>query len=160
MQPVYLLFGVSGSGKTWICQRLSTSFHYIPHDVCWILDGKGPSSPDEPWPTGAISTHRQAIAIAAKVATKPVLTECPFGERGLTWHLRDNCHLKVHPYGIVEDGETCNARHIAREGTPLSRSTLSRAKGMAATASELSAPYGTAVAVLELLTKEANKWSN
>lgn len=60
MQTVYLICGVPGSGKTWVCEHLKDKFNYIPHDE-YLKD------------------HARVICEAAKVVKRSIITECPFG---------------------------------------------------------------------------------
>ena len=59
---LYLICGVSGSGKTWVCKQLTNKYNYVPHDLNF-------------------ANIYQAISIAAQKSKNPIITECPFGER-------------------------------------------------------------------------------
>ena len=83
MQPVVLVCGVAGAGKSWICGQLKDDYYYLPHDRCWSHPTAAPGIGDDvPWgPPGSKSTHFADVLAAAKNASKTVLTEVPFGER-------------------------------------------------------------------------------
>lgn len=132
MKPVYLICGVPGSGKTWVCEQLKDKFTYVPHDMF-------------------LKTLSSAVVGAAKLSTvKAVLTECPFGERLLREELEAvGCH--VIPYFIVEKPEVIKARYEKRENRPLPKANHTRAASIIDRALEWKAPWGTSEQILTKL---------
>lgn len=136
MKPVlYLLCGVPGSGKTWVCRQLSNKMTYVPHDD-YIKSGLLP-----------------ALMRAAALAL-PVLTECPFGERELREEL-ERRGFDVRPVFIVEKPDVVAARYFNREKRPLAQASITRATSIKRRAEEWQAPYGTSADILALLEREA-----
>lgn len=129
-QPIYLVCGVSGSGKSWVCKQLADKFAYVPHDQFF-------------------ATHSKVVMETADRASKPVITEVPFGERLLAeclTQLRYKCII----YFVVEKPEVVKARYEKRENKPIPQSALTRAGTLINRAIEWNAPYGTSQ---EILTK-------
>src|SRR5262245_42204825 len=128
---VYLVIGVPGAGKTWLCKQLPSSFNYVPHDRCWTHPSgakPGPKYPD--WgPPGSKSTHLETIVKEAKASLKPVVTEVPFGERRLRDELVSR-GLKVVPLFVVEDPDTVAKRYANRERRPLPPAAAARVSTM------------------------------
>lgn len=128
---VYLICGVPGSGKTWVCQRLSQRFIYVPHD-------------------DHINNFTKVVESFAKTGT--VITECPFGERQVRGDL-ERRGLIVKPYFIVETPETVALRYKNRNGKLPSQNVLTRALTIKNRANEWNAPYGTSQEIYALLAK-------
>lgn len=128
---VYLICGVSGSGKTWVCRQLAHKFNYIPHDEHYrdILTAIGRAEDD-----------------------KPVITECPFGERILRGQLEREGY-KVVPYFVVEDTRTVQDRYKAREKKDLPKAAATRSVTIIERAKEWKAPYGTSAEILDKLKR-------
>jgi hypothetical protein len=59
-QPIYLLVGVPGSGKSWVCERAHDDYHVVSHD-----DNIG-------------EDYTAQLMRAAESADKPILAETPF----------------------------------------------------------------------------------
>lgn len=135
-KPIYLLCGVSGSGKTWVCEQLKDRFLYVRNDD-YIRENAGNRLGD----LMALATH----------STSPVLTDCPFGERELRDQLV-SAGYHVKPYFIVESTETVQARYLQRTGRPLPQAAATRSVSIAARADEWAAPRGTSSEVLQMLT--------
>ena len=131
MKPVYLICGVSGSGKTWVCKQLTEKFLYIPHDEHF-------------------NDHAAVLLKEARKSSKPLITEAPFGERVLREELEDN-GCKVLPFFVIEDPELIAQRYFHREGKEISKSAYSRAATIVDRAEEWGAFHGTADAVLKKL---------
>lgn len=68
--------GVSGSGKTWVCEQVKDLFTYVPHDE---------------------NMKNICSAIVKANADKPLITECPFGERYLKESLERETIILVSP---------------------------------------------------------------
>ena len=159
-KPIYLVVGVSGSGKSWACRQAADRFHYIPHDRCWTHPDKEPWDPAFVWAAdlgddshylpGAKSNHLEVLIAAAQIAKKPVLTECPFGERLLREGL-EAAGLRVIPIFVVEEPRLVAERYFAREGKELPKAAHTRAGSIGERAAEWEAFSGTSVEVLKFL---------
>jgi hypothetical protein len=132
MQKVYIVCGVPGSGKTWVCDKVKDKFTYVPND-----DYIGRS-------------YVSALVKASKSSNKPVLGDCPFGERPLKEEL-EQLGIKVVPLFLTEKGSVIKQRYEARDGKPIPQAHLTRAMGLEARAIEWGAKYGTATALVDLL---------
>ena len=128
---MYLVCGVSGSGKTWVCKQVTDKFNYIPHDETYN-DSIG------------------AICGAATADKRPIITECPFAERLFKEKL-EAAGFKVIPVFVVETPDVVADRHMKREGRPASKSALSRALTIQTRAEEWRAPFGPSHVVLDYL---------
>jgi len=133
-QKVYMLCGVPGSGKSWVASGLP-EYTYVSHDA---------------HKTGYVDK----IAEAAASSDKPILADCPFAERELRSQLEKR-GLVVEPKFIVEHPLVVKQRYEAREGKPVSKSTLTRARTIVEKADEWAAYRGTAEQVKEHLKKYA-----
>lgn len=137
MQPCYLICGVSGSGKTWVCKQLTEKYIYIPHDE-----------------------HMRDIAQVVKKmcrdAMRPIVTECPFGERVLRGAFETN-GVKVIPYFVIERPEVVAKRYYDREGKTLPKSAETRASTIIERAIEWNAPWGTSTEILSKLKTLHNR---
>lgn len=133
MRPVYLVCGVPGSGKTWVCSQLTDKFNYIPHD----------NHPKD------IQT---IIKDAAMNGTKTVITECPFGERSFKEFL-EAFNIVVIPLFIVEEPKVVQERYFKREGKELYKAGVTRATTIKDRAKEWNAVNGTSSEILEYLKK-------
>lgn len=152
MQPVYLVCGVSGSGKSWVCRQLTDKFSYIPHDKCWSHPTAKPSEGLDPkWgPPGSKSIHADVVSLVAQKSGRPIITECPFAERQAKEELEAK-GLKVIPVFVIEDPSVVAKRYQTREGKPLPKSAFSRASSILDRAREWRAFHGTSSQVLEHL---------
>lgn len=128
---VYLICGVPGSGKTWVCKQLIGKFAYLAHDD-YLKDFVG------------------AVTRLARVSELPIVTECPFGEREIKAKL-EAAGLYVVPIFIVEEPTVIEARYIAREGKPFPRQHATRAISIKERAIEWGAFHGTSAEVLDML---------
>lgn len=128
---VYLICGVPGSGKTWVCERLKDKFTYVPHDEY-------------------MKQIRRALVEHSFISTKPLITECPFAERELREKLEQS-KMIVRPYFIVEAPQVVKQRYEAREGKLAPQNILTRAVSIVDKVREWGAPHGTAQEVLNLL---------
>lgn len=152
ISTVYLIIGVSGSGKSWVSRQLKEKFLYLPHDRCWEHYSAKPDEGDDPkWgPPGCKSTHLSQILSKAKDSDKPLITEVPFGERQLKEDLEGR-GIKVVPIFIIEDPEIVARRYQNREGKPLPKNVYTRASTIIDRAKEWNAFFGTSSQVLEHL---------
>jgi hypothetical protein len=130
MRTIYLVCGVPGSGKSWVCNQLKNLFTYVPSDDF----EKG--------------FHLDALKAASR--NKPLLTDCPFGESALRTRL-ENANFKVIPYFIVENLETIKSRYKSRTRKDLPKNHQTRAATILDRAKEWKAKYGTSEEVLKML---------
>lgn len=151
-QPIYLVCGVSGSGKSWACRQVADEFNYIPHDRCWSHPTAKPTDDLDPkWgPPGSVSTHLYNLIVASRSSDKPVLTECPFNERNLREQLEAN-ELEVIPIFVIEDPHIIAERYQSREGKPIPKSAFSRAFSIGGRARDWGCFYGTSKQVADHL---------
>lgn len=131
MKDVYIICGVSGAGKTWVCKQLTDKFEYVPHDEHY-------------------SNITKAIINKAVSSNKPIITECPFGERLLRQEL-EKYNFKVKPYFVIEQPEVVASRYMERERKPIQKSALTRSKSIVNRADEWQSPRGTSEEVLKQL---------
>lgn len=160
MKPLYLVCGVSGAGKSWVCRQLTDKFHYIPHDRCWVHPdhktwkgadaGEADMQDESRYFNGAKSNHLEVLLEAVKSAKKPVITECPFGERPLKEQLEAH-GVKVIPYFVVEPVTTVMKRYQGREKKPLPAAAVTRAQSIINRVVEWGAPYGSSDDILNKL---------
>ena len=139
IKDVYIVCGVPGAGKTWACKQAASAYTYVPHDE--HADGT----------VGQVALV-QALKKAAQTGSKPLLTECPFGERVL----RDvliNHGFTVHPVFIVEHVDVVRARYTprGRELPKNSATRAGRAGRIASRAKDWKCPSGTSSEIAELL---------
>lgn len=152
MQDVYLVCGVSGSGKSWVARQLADKFYYIPHDRCWTHPKAKPAEGLDPkWgPPGCKSTHFETLRDAARSAERAVLSEVPFAERKLREDL-EALKINVIPVFVIEDPAVIAKRYRQREGKDLAKPALSRAISIIDRAREWRAFHGTSDEVLKYL---------
>lgn len=136
MQKVFLICGVPGSGKSWVCDQLKDRFHYIAQDDFIEHEKK---------------TLYASVFQAAKTSSVPILVDCPFGERPFREELRRR-DLKVVPVFVVEHPDVVKRRYESR-GKPVYAGLLTRALSIADRAQEWNAFWGTSQQVLEYLRK-------
>jgi hypothetical protein len=136
---VYLVVGVPGCGKSWVCNQLKEHFNYVPHDQHY-------------------NGHPRAIMEAAKTSKKHVLADCPFAERPLRDQLAKE-HIEVIPVFIVEAPEVVKVRYESRAkplpGRAIPKGFMTRAKSIGARADEWKAFKGTSDEVLRHLLELA-----
>jgi hypothetical protein len=152
-KTVYLVCGVQGSGKSWVCRQLKQKFEYIPHDRCWWHPNAKPDENvlDPKWgPEGCVSTHVQVVSTEAHKAQKPILTECPFAERKVKEELEFR-GIKVIPVFVVESPNVIADRYFSREKKEIPKSAYSRAVSIEERAIEWGAFHGTSDQCLEHL---------
>lgn len=132
MQKIYLLCGVPGSGKSWVCEQLQEKFEYIANDDYIGKD------------------YIKELFLRARRSEKPVLADCPFAERKVREEL-ENLKLTVVPYFIVESPQVVKKRYEARDLKPVPSNVVTRSMTIKNRADEWRAPHGTSSEVLELL---------
>ena len=148
---VYLVVGVPGAGKSWVCRQLGDKFNYIPHDRCWSHPTEKPDAGLDPkWCKGSKSTHIETLVKEAKSSEKPLLTEVPFGERKVKEDLEAK-GLRVKTIFVIEDPKVVSSRYEAREGKPLYKGAVTRASTIKDRAREWNSFAGTSSEVLKHL---------
>jgi gluconate kinase len=135
MTKVYVLCGVPGSGKTWVCSQLTDKFRFVAHDD----DYK--SHPDR---------VIKAALENSGTENRPVLTDCPFAERELRDKL-EGAGFRVVPIFIVEPPEVVSGRYLKRTGKPLPQNSLTRAVSILNRAKEWKARHGTSIEIRDYL---------
>lgn len=149
---IYLVCGIPGVGKSWVCRQLKDKFNYIEHDRCWIHPYEKPSNDlDVEWPKGAQSTHLQTLLKTANgPETKPIITECPFAERKLKDDLTA-MRMEVIPIFVIETPEITKERYEKRTGREFPKANLTRCHSIVTRAIEWKAFLGTSEEVLNYL---------
>ena len=130
-KTIYLVCGVSGSGKTWVCSQLKDKFTYVPHDAFFY-------------------SINHALVKASRASDKPLITEVPFGERPLRESL-ERIGFKVVPIFVIERPDVVAARYMMREKKPIQKSAYSRAATISSRATEWKAKAGTSADILQYL---------
>lgn len=132
-QPVYLVIGVPGSGKTWVSRKVAHKTHYIPHDL---------------------HTDDQFDVIMARLpdSDRPIITESPFMEKVIRRQLLD-AGVDVRPYLVWENQETVQRRYEEREGRPIPQMHLTRVKNIKARAEEWEIPIGSSEEIAKMLDR-------
>ena len=131
-QPIYLLVGVPGSGKSWVCNQLKDKFEYLAHD-----DYIG-------------MPYAKHASASARTGTKPVLIETPFSISQLKNPLEVSGN-KVIPVFIIESEDVLKDRYYKRDKKLIPTGHLTRMKTYAERAKEWNAFMGTSQEVLEYL---------
>lgn len=135
-QKIYLVVGVPGSGKSWVCEQLKEKFTYVHHDGYIYLKRPG--------------AYVQAILEIAPTATKPLLTEAPFSVRE-TLDPLVAAGYEVIPVYIIEDPDVVAERYANRESKAIPQGHLTRMNTYRMRAQESGAFQGTSSQVLEHL---------
>lgn len=136
-QPVYLVVGIPGSGKSWVCEQLAEEFSYARHDDF----------------IKAHDTYLEAIVHTASTSKKPVLAEAPFSITQTKDPLEAQ-GFEVIPVFILEEPGVVAQRYEndpKRDGSPLPAGHVSRLRTYAQRAQEWGSFSGTADEVLEFL---------
>lgn len=138
MKPeIFMVVGVPGSGKTWVCAHLVDKFNYIHHDL-YI---------SKQLPKGA---YVRAIMEAAKTSEKPLLIEAPFSISEIKDPL-EYAGFKVTPLVIVEDVSVLKSRYEGRDKKPIPQGHITRMKTYADRAREFGWFSGASEEVLSKL---------
>lgn len=141
-EPIYLVVGTPGSGKTWVCQQLGDKFDYLPHDdygdaklyvnaILRLAEYNGKKNPNE-----------ERIL--------PILIETPFSVTQIKEPLEAKGY-QVIPVFIIETAEVTSKRYQDRELKPIPKGHLTRIETYKQRAKELNAYSGVASQVLEHL---------
>lgn len=130
---VYLICGVPGSGKTWVCERLLGQFTYVAHD-------------------DHMKDFVNAIWQVAQESDFPIVSECPFAERLIKGQLEAK-GLTIIPLFIVEDSAVIERRYNQRSGKVFPKSHATRSVSILSRAIEWGAFHGTSEEVLDRIKK-------
>lgn len=133
---IYLVVGVPGSGKTWVCNQLEGAFHLIRHDQFIFVNQPG--------------AYLKEVLKQAPIAIRPLLIEAPFSVSEIKDPLERAGH-KVIPIFIIEDDKTLGDRYLKRENRIIPQGHLTRTKTYLNRAKELGAFFGTSNEVLNYL---------
>lgn len=144
MQDIWLLCGVPGSGKSWVCRQLTQRFNYIPHDE-HITPGQRGVSP--------IEKHKFALIYAAKEGMKPVIGECPFMMSVMIEELR-KLGATVHPVFVLEPAHVIKERYEKRENKPIPQQHLTRVNSIAGDARKYGEYSGSSGDVLAYMSRQ------
>lgn len=132
MQEIYLIVGVPGSGKTWVCEQLKDSFDYLRHDD---------------YPNDKV--YVSAVYKLQGTATKPILIETPFSVSQILEPLSK--HFIVTPVFIIETPSLTQLRYESRENKEIPKGHLTRIQTYIERAKALQAFTGTSEEVLKYL---------
>lgn len=135
MNKVYLVVGVPGSGKTWVCNQLKDKFNYVPHDL-------------------HKDNYLEAILFCARNMNKSMLIETPFSISQLKEPLEQDGR-EIETVFILEDYSTVLNRYQAREGKNPSPGDRTRHETYRKRAEENGSFSGTSQEVLEYLKGKA-----
>ncbi len=136
---IYLICGVPGSGKTWVCNHFENREHYDHH----------------------FNTPRQAysqkLVDRAKVlAPEPLIADAPLGISEIIECIRIQ-GIKVVPIFVIQAPEVTKSQYESRTGRPIPKQHLGRIPTMYKRAAEYGAFHGTSDQVLTHLYKLLNK---
>lgn len=135
-QPIYLVIGVPGSGKSWCCEQLTDKFEYVHHDGFIYLKQPG--------------AYLRAVLEKAAVATKPLLIEAPFSVSETVGPL-EAAGYTVKQIFIIEPPEVVSMRYLKREGKYIPKGHLTRMNTYAERAKAFGTFAGPSTNVLEFL---------
>lgn len=135
-QSIYLLVGVPGVGKTWVCNQIAHKFEYVHHDGFIYLKQPG--------------AYLNAILEKAPSATKPLLIEAPFSISETKDPL-EKAGYKVIPIFIIEHETILMDRYQKREKKPIPPGHLTRMKTYLSRAKDWGSFHGTSRQVMEYL---------
>ena len=147
-QPIFLLIGVPGSGKTWVTSRLGDDFILSHHDA-WLGHAAQPRV-----------YVNETIKLWEK-ADRPVLAEAPFSVSQIKDPL-EKAGAKVIPVIIVEDKRVLADRYKndpKRDGKDIPPGHLTRMDTYLRRASEYNAFVGNSSEVLEYLKRQVGESS-
>ncbi len=132
---IYMVIGCPGSGKTWVCEKLSNKFTWVRHDD-YIGLGE--------------NAYVEAIVEAADSSLKPLLIEAPFSISSIVDPLK-RFDFNIVPVFIQEDPQTIVDRYFSRENKEIPKGHLTRQKTYAERAKNWNAFVGSSLEVLNHL---------
>ena len=130
-KKIFMVVGCPGSGKSWVCEKLSKQFQYVRHDD--HLKGYVPE-----------------IVRQAKTATRPLLIETPFSVSQIKEPLEKQ-GFEVVPLYIQERAEVIRERYQKREGKDIPEGHLTRQDTYKKRAAEQGAFSGSSTEILQRL---------
>jgi gluconate kinase len=133
---IYMVCGVPGSGKTWVCNQLIDKFKYLSHDLYKdkLVD----------------ECVKARLDMIKHGTTKHILIDCPFGERKLRESL-EKLNFKVKPVFIIEDANIVKQRYEKRENKPFPNAQYARCSTIINRAKEWNTPNGKSEFILKYL---------
>ena len=143
-QKVYLVIGVPGSGKSWVCNQLKDKFVYKNHDA-----RLGHANQPE--------LYINDILEAAEGATKPILIEAPFSISAIKDPIEE-AGYEVEPIVIADDDYVISMQYKldpTRQGNDIPKGHLTRMGTYIQRAKTLGWFHGNSSQVLEHLKKIA-----
>jgi len=135
VKRLYLVIGVPGAGKRWVCEQLTKKFTYVAKDS---FIG---------WPPGS---HVTKCIRHLRESDTPVLTEAQFSISDVKEPLEE-AGFQVVLVFILEAPHVVSARYFKREGKEIPKGHLTRQNTYAERAREWRAFSGTSAEVLEHL---------
>lgn len=143
-QPVYLLIGPPGIGKTYVTERVGDAFTVVEHDK--HIGAKDHNA-----------AYVESILKAWETSGKPLVAEAPFSVSEIKEPL-EKAGAKVVPVILYEDRHTLAERYKndpKRDGKDIPRQHLSRMETMRRRQGEYNAFMGNSSQVLEYLRGQA-----
>lgn len=137
MKTAYMVVGVPGSGKSWVCEQLTELFEYVHHDLYIGMAGQ---------------TYVKAIIKASRTAEKPLLIEAPFSISEIKEPLEAS-GFRVIPVFILEHPAVVAARYRKREQKSIPPAHITRLRTYAERAKKWNSFSGTSKQVFEHLKK-------
>lgn len=134
---VYLVCGIPGSGKSWVCDQLKDKFKYVAHDNNITKTQNG--------------DYVKAIIKASDTNNK-LLAEAPFSISEIKEPL-EKVGLTVVPVFIIETLETHTKRYESRDSKPIPKGHLTRLETFKKRAKEWGCYSGIFQQVLDHLKK-------
>ena len=131
--PIYLVVGVPGSGKSWVCEQLKDDYTYVHHDGFIYLKQPG-------------AYVQEVLKVAGNYPKKPLLIEAPFSVSETVKPLEAHGY-RVIPVYIIEDPQVVSARYMKREGRFIPPGHLTRMQTYKLRAEAQKAFHGTSTEV-------------
>lgn len=139
-QPIYLICGVPGSGKTWVCNQVADKFHFVPQEN--FISKDRTIAPNH--------LHREALLTAATKENKPVIGECPFMISIMINELKAR-GADVRPVFVLEPEHVVKMRYERREVRPIPKQHLTRVATVRQRARQYGIFSGSSDSVLQYL---------
>lgn len=137
-QPIYLVVGTPGSGKTWVCKQLGDKYDHLAHDD--YSDSK----------RYVKDAMHNVDYNAINSIHKPTLIETPFSVSQVMEPIEAKGYTVI-PVFIIESPDTTAKRYEEREYKPIPQGHLTRIETYRQRAKELKAFSGTSEQVLAYL---------
>lgn len=140
MKKIYMVVGCPGSGKSWVCDKLTNQFTYVKHDAF----------------IGKDDNYVNEIVKAAANAKNNVLIESPFSMSQIIEPLKA-MNFQITPVFIQEDHSVISDRYRARDNKEIPKGHLTRQNTYLQRAEESGAFQGTSEQVLNHLENIAKQ---